>query len=86
MIDILDEKRIYKSLDKYFDVLSKRGYIGKDIVLKQILWLFLYDFVNTIGRFMKECDYNRINSMLSHLFNCDYCFFGDSILDKTQDE
>ena len=75
MIEILHDDYVYKHLGKYYDVLSKRGYIGKDIVLKFVVWLFLYDFVGKVDRFMKEPDYELIDKMLSHLFDCNYCFF-----------
>lgn len=56
-----------ESLDRYFNVLSKTGYVNSDNVDKLMLLIFLQEFLTECEYIITEEDYNLINSIINCL-------------------
>ena len=73
MVEVLEHKKALGYLDKYFDQLTKFGYIKKCTASRYLLYLFLVDFVDTLYMFFSEKDYNDVGKLLSELFSDGDC-------------
>lgn len=63
----------FQTLERYFTVLEKVGYIKDGDVNKVILLTFLRDIVENFQYYLTEEDYNTINNILA-------CLYGSSCL------
>lgn len=69
MLQEVERESTEKFLRGYFDELSRKGYVKKDLVRRFIVWLFLVDFVERVYKLLTSDDYNKINDMMICLFN-----------------
>ena len=73
------------TLNKYFDILSKAGYIKSKEVNKVIILTFLSRLLNDFSEYITEEDYNNIIKSVYCLSDClirlpKYNVFKDSII------
>lgn len=67
-------KETSKSLDVYFNTLSRLGYIDYTQVDKLLVTIFINDIIDgAFGDLISELDYKTLN-------NCLYCMYGTSCL------
>ena len=67
------DKYVYNALCRYFNALTIRGYVGKDVVIKLILLIFYYHLTGDDYRgYVNKEDYLTIERALNCLFgtNC----------------
>lgn len=68
------DKLVYESLYRYFNTLSKLGYVSYSEVDKLIVLLFIYDLLeDNCSNFLTEEDRKIINNAL-------YCLYGSTCL------
>lgn len=60
-------------MEPYFGILKKTGYVRDSTVFRFLLYLFLYDFVDTVYDYMTVEDYDLVNSVLSGIFSGGGC-------------
>ena len=73
------------TLNKYFDILSKAGYVKNKEVNKVIILTFLSRLLNDFSEYITEEDYNNIIKSVYCLSNClirlpKYNVFKDSLI------
>lgn len=73
------------TLNKYFDILSKAGYVKSKEVNKVIILIFLSRLLNDFSEYITEDDYNDIIKSVYCLSDClirlpKYNVFKDSII------
>ena len=73
------------TLNKYFDILSKAGYVKSKEVNKVIILTFLSRLLNDFSEYITEEDYNNIIKSVYCLSDClirlpKYNIFNDSII------
>ena len=73
------------TLNKYFDILSKAGYVKNKEVNKVIILIFLSRLLNDFSEYITEEDYNDIIKSVYCLSDClirlpKYNVFKDSII------
>lgn len=76
---------IIDTLNKYFDILSKAGYINNKEVNKVIILTFLSRLLNDFSEYITEEDYNNIIKSVYCLSDClirlpKYNVFKDSLI------
>ena len=76
---------IVDTLNKYFDILSKAGYVKNKEVNKVIILTFLSRLLNDFYEYITEEDYNDIIKSIYCLSNClirlpKYNIFKDSLI------
>lgn len=76
---------IIDTLNKYFDILSKAGYVKNKEVNKVIILTFLSRLLNDFSEYITEEDYNDIIKSVYCLSDClirlpKYNIFKDSII------
>lgn len=59
----------FQSLERYFTVLEKTGYMNDVDTNKLMLLLFLQEFLDTYSHYITEDDYNLINSIIVCLYS-----------------
>ena len=68
------DKVVYESLDRYFNILSKLGYMSYFEVNKLLVLIFIYDLLESdCGVFITEDEYKVIDEAL-------YCLYGSNCL------
>ena len=75
MISIFKSDEVAKFIDNYLGKLSETGYVSEGTSRKMMLYFFLLDFADTLFPFCTESDYDKINKILSCLFNGRNCLF-----------
>lgn len=73
MLAEIEKDKVKALLDNYFETLSKKGYVKKDIVRRFMVWLFLADFAEKVYTLLTNSDYNKINDALICLFSKNFC-------------
>ena len=73
------------TLNKYFDILSKAGYVNSKEVNKVIILIFLSRLLNDFSEYITEEDYNDIIKSVYCLSDClirlpKYKVFKDSLI------
>ena len=73
------------TLNKYFDILSKAGYVKNKEVNKVIILIFLSRLLNDFSEYITEEDYNNIIKSIYCLSDClirlpKYNVFKDSLI------
>ena len=73
------------TLNKYFDILSKAGYVKNKEVNKVIILTFLSRLLNDFSKYITEEDYNNIIKSIYCLSDClirlpKYNVFKDSLI------
>lgn len=61
-------------LETYFNALSSRGYVNRDVVKRMVIWMFAICFVRKISDKLTTEDLNTINKFLECILSKDYCF------------
>ena len=62
----VDSTELNERMKNYFNVLRSVGYVKGSTVNTYLVYLFLYDFVDTLFYYMSEDDYNRISCLLQY--------------------
>jgi len=75
MIGIFKIEEVSKFIDNYLGRLSETGYVSEGTSRKMLLYFFLLDFADTLFPFITEADYDKINKVLSCVFNGKNCLF-----------
>ena len=73
MLQVVAEKRALRTLNTYFDVAKKTGYVKHDVLLRFMMYLFLIDFVEFTHDFFTQRDYDTVSDALSYLFSTGGC-------------
>lgn len=73
MIEILEHKTAAKYIEKYFDVLTKTGYLKSGTTKDYLRYLFLVDFIDTLYPFLTEMDYDIMGNVLRNIFSHGDC-------------
>lgn len=73
MAQVINEKRALASLDRYFGILSERGYVKNSTVSRFLLYLFLIDFTECVFPFLTDEDYQKIRNLLARIFSGGDC-------------
>lgn len=73
MLQVVAEKRALQTLNTYFSVVEKTGYVKHDIRLRFLLYLFLIDFVEFTHDYFTQKDYDIVSEALSKLFSTGGC-------------
>jgi len=69
----LEENRVLERIEAYFEMLKKMGYVKHGTTSKYMLYVFLYDFVETVYDFMTEEDYETVSNVLRGIFSGSDC-------------
>lgn len=68
------DKVLYESLSRYFNILSKLGYMNYTDVNKLLILIFIYDLLESdCNSFITEDEYRVIDNAL-------YCLYGSTCL------
>jgi hypothetical protein len=73
MLETINDKRVLERITSYFEMLRKTGYIKPGTTSRYLLYVFLFDFVDTLYDFMTEEDYIKINNLLRSIFGDGNC-------------
>lgn len=73
MVETIEDKRVLAHLVSYFEMLKKTGYVNSKITGRFLLYLFLYDFVESLYDYFYEEDYNQVNTLLLKVFSDGGC-------------
>lgn len=73
MLQAIAEDRALKTLDTYFSVVEKTGYVKDNVLDRFMMYLFLIDFVEFTHDFFTESDYNTVADALATLFTTGNC-------------
>lgn len=73
MLQVIAEKRALKTLETYFNVAEKVGYVKHDVLFRFMLYLFLIDFVEFTHDFFTQKDYDIVADALEYLFSTGGC-------------
>lgn len=73
MLDIINRKAAAKYAEKYFDTLSKTGYLKESTTKDYIRYFFLIDFIEHFYDFLSEYDYELIGNLLRGIFSHGDC-------------
>lgn len=73
MVGMIDEEKALKTLDSYYTLLGKTGYVKSGVVKKYLIYLFLLEFVDLSEDYITEEDYNKIDKVLHRLFSHGGC-------------
>lgn len=73
MLQAIAEDRALKTLDTYFSVVEKTGYVKENVLDRFMMYLFLIDFVEFTHDFFTEKDYDIVADALASLFSTGNC-------------
>lgn len=73
MLQAIAEDRALKTLDTYFSVVEKTGYVKENVLDRFMMYLFLIDFVEFTHDFFTEMDYDIVADALASLFSTGNC-------------
>jgi len=69
MLNVLNSGKVLGTLENYFDMLTKTGYMKGPVTCRFLLYLFLYDFADTMYDYLSDEDYEKINKLLNATFS-----------------
>ena len=92
MVKYITDKNLKNVLDNYYNLLSSMGYVKHDVVQRILLYTFLLDFLEKVGCYMTEDEYDLLSSVhrkLSAGAGCllpypVFCNTHDSVIYPTQ--
>lgn len=61
------------TIENYFTALTETGHVTEGVSRKLLLYMFLLDFMDTLFVYCTEADYDKINRVLSCIFNGRNC-------------
>lgn len=67
MIELVDKKNALAYTDKYFDFLTKNGYVKPAETCRQLAYLFIVDFIETLYSFITDEDYVLIEEAMGNI-------------------
>lgn len=70
---MIEDSKVTGLLAKYFVHLEHMGYVNQHTMSKYMLYLFLYDFADSMYDFISDKDYLTINKLLRALFATGGC-------------
>lgn len=73
MLHTINDARVLGRISAYFEMLKKTGYVKPGTTSRYLLYLFLFDFVDTLRDFITEEDYGKINALLMSIFGDGDC-------------
>ena len=73
MLQVIAEKKALRTLDRYFNVVEKTGYVKSDMLSRFLMYLFLIDFVEYTHDFFTQKDYDIVADALGYLFSTGSC-------------
>ena len=73
MLESINDKRVLERINAYFEMLRKTGYIKPGTTSRYMLYVFLFDFVDTLYDYLTEDDYTAINKVLRGIFGEGNC-------------
>lgn len=73
MLQVIAEKKALRTLNRYFNVVEKTGYVKSDMLNRFLMYLFLIDFVEYTHDFFTQKDYDTVADALGYLFSTGGC-------------
>lgn len=73
MLQAVAENRALDTLDTYFSLVSKTGFVKENVLDRFMAYLFLIDLVEFTHDFFTETDYNIVADALASLFSTGNC-------------
>ena len=73
MLDKTNDNMVLAHLQSYYNLLKKTGYISDKMTFRYLLYLFLYDFTESLYDFFTDCDYKKVNRLLVSIFSDGGC-------------
>lgn len=73
MLEAINDKRVLERINAYFEMLRKTGYVKPGTTSRYLLYIFLFDFVDTLYDYLSEEDYTAINKVLRSIFGEGNC-------------
>lgn len=73
MIEVIDSRNILSHIETYFNTLKHTGYVKDSMNYRFLLYLFLYDFVETFYPLLGDEEYKLIDRLLIRLFSDGGC-------------
>ena len=73
MIEVIDSKNILSHIETYFNTLKHTGYVKDSMNYRFLLYLFLYDFMETFYPMLGDEEYKLIDRLLVRLFSDGGC-------------
>lgn len=63
MAKFITDTNLDKVLNNYYSLLANMGYVQQEVSRKVLLYVFLLDFMNTVGRYIDEEDYDLLTNI-----------------------
>lgn len=73
MVEMVNDKKVLERVSSYFEMLRNTGYVKAGTTSKYLLYIFLFDFVDTLYDYITEEDYEKINLLLRSIFSSGDC-------------
>ena len=75
MIKLVEKEHALEYACKYFDELTRSGYVNGCTMLRMEAYMFIVDFIETLYPFIGENEYKIIGMAMTKLFSKDSCLF-----------
>lgn len=73
MIEVLEHKKAAKYAERYFDKLTKTGYVKRSTMRNYLRYMFFIDFIDYMYPFITDAAYDDITRVLQRLFSNGDC-------------
>lgn len=80
MIQYLDYNRVASAMERYYNTLSKTGYVSPGDTEKLVVYFFVLSFIEQSYPYLTDKDYRDISQFLSCLFKSGSCWMTEDLL------